>query len=488
MIAAALLALMAAPGGVHADSRGIVLTQYSEPAAPRYGLPAAAPQYGVPPQAAPASAPFDPYIQVPPTAEPGGAWNGGAAANANPLRMAQNPASPAAAESSWNGASGDGAAEPAGPLGQVGAGLRSAAQPLRQGLENAGDRVRAAAENLGERTDRVLDQLDRPLQPGGLLRPGPEAPLATVPPPATEVPTTWNGAAGSTAPAGAGAAPAWNGGDSGADSSWNGNTPSGAGAAPGAPGSGPMAPPLAGADAAANADPWANSADPRLRTPNLTAGTGAGGNGPAGTTPTPGNGPTATGAAGAGWPGAGSETTWPGSAGNTPGFPGATGPGTGPDLGPAGGSTAAGPVTGPPVHLGMFDLPADRPLEGPATSAGTTPGMFSTTGAGPASSGLPTATAAGAATSPGSQGWGQGWGTPPGQQPAAPVATTPQTPQPPAADGSRQKAVVVFAWVLLFTSAASNVYLFWSYLDVRTKYRALVRKTARAVGSRLSAA
>jgi hypothetical protein len=37
-------------------------------------------------------------------------------------------------------------------------------------------------------------------------------------------------------------------------------------------------------------------------------------------------------------------------------------------------------------------------------------------------------------------------------------------------------------------SAAGNIYLFWSYLDVRTKYRALVRKTARAVGSRFSAA
>jgi hypothetical protein len=42
--------------------------------------------------------------------------------------------------------------------------------------------------------------------------------------------------------------------------------------------------------------------------------------------------------------------------------------------------------------------------------------------------------------------------------------------------------------MLLCGSGAGNVYLFWSYLDVRTKYRALVRKTARAVGSRFSAA
>jgi hypothetical protein len=41
--------------------------------------------------------------------------------------------------------------------------------------------------------------------------------------------------------------------------------------------------------------------------------------------------------------------------------------------------------------------------------------------------------------------------------------------------------------VLLFASFAGNLYLFWSYLDVRTKYRALVRKSARAIGSRLSA-
>ena len=47
---------------------------------------------------------------------------------------------------------------------------------------------------------------------------------------------------------------------------------------------------------------------------------------------------------------------------------------------------------------------------------------------------------------------------------------------------------MILAWVLLFSSVAGNVYLFWSYLDVRTKYRALVRKTARAVGSRFSAA
>jgi hypothetical protein len=49
-------------------------------------------------------------------------------------------------------------------------------------------------------------------------------------------------------------------------------------------------------------------------------------------------------------------------------------------------------------------------------------------------------------------------------------------------------AATLFAWVLLTGSAAGNLYLFWSYQDVRYKYRSLVRKSARAVGSRLSAA
>ena len=47
---------------------------------------------------------------------------------------------------------------------------------------------------------------------------------------------------------------------------------------------------------------------------------------------------------------------------------------------------------------------------------------------------------------------------------------------------------MLVAWVLLSGSIAGNFYLFWSYLDVRHKYRAVVRKTARAVGSRFSAA
>jgi hypothetical protein len=47
-------------------------------------------------------------------------------------------------------------------------------------------------------------------------------------------------------------------------------------------------------------------------------------------------------------------------------------------------------------------------------------------------------------------------------------------------------ALVLAAWVLLSGSVAGNLYLFWSYLDVRQKYRALVRKTARPWQSVLS--
>jgi hypothetical protein len=82
---------------------------------------------------------------------------------------------------------------------------------------------------------------------------------------------------------------------------------------------------------------------------------------------------------------------------------------------------------------------------------------------------------------PGSAGWASG---------GAPLAATQTSAtSPPAPEKSAgQQAAVLFAWVTLFASAAGNIYLFWSYLDVRTKYRALVRKTARAVGSRFSAA
>ena len=72
----------------------------------------------------------------------------------------------------------------------------------------------------------------------------------------------------------------------------------------------------------------------------------------------------------------------------------------------------------------------------------------------------------------------------PGAAPVAPgvlpAASSPDRPS--------NLFAVLLAWVLLCGSAAGNLYLFWSYLDVRTKYRALVRDSSRAIARRFSAA
>ena len=47
---------------------------------------------------------------------------------------------------------------------------------------------------------------------------------------------------------------------------------------------------------------------------------------------------------------------------------------------------------------------------------------------------------------------------------------------------------LVLAWVLLSGSGAGNLYLFWSYLDVRKKYQGAVRQSARSISDRLHAA
>jgi hypothetical protein len=137
----------------------------------------------------------------------------------------------------------------------------------------------------------------------------------------------------------------------------------------------------------------------------------------------------------------------------------------------------------------MLNLPSNRQLDDAAATATNASTAFPA----PANSGFP----APAATAP--------------TTPTTPTANTsggllsnnprPWNSQTTPAAGSAQaaasdssgssagdKAAVILAWVLLFSSVAGNVYLFWSYLDVRTKYRSLVRKTARAVGSRFSAA
>jgi hypothetical protein len=77
---------------------------------------------------------------------------------------------------------------------------------------------------------------------------------------------------------------------------------------------------------------------------------------------------------------------------------------------------------------------------------------------------------------------------PSGAQPTAPTNTNGAANAATAAGGRDNAFIALVAWVMLFGSAFGNLYLFWSYLDVRQKYRSLVRKTARAVGSRFSAA
>ena len=42
----------------------------------------------------------------------------------------------------------------------------------------------------------------------------------------------------------------------------------------------------------------------------------------------------------------------------------------------------------------------------------------------------------------------------------------------------------MLAWVLLSGSGAGNLYLFWSYLDIRNKYRGLIRTAGRKLGRR----
>jgi hypothetical protein len=451
----------------------IELTQYTEPVGQRYATPPATATTG-----------YDPYTQLPPTAPSatGGAWNQDAASD-NPLR---EPAPPASGAGGWNGGVTEVADASAarGPLQRVGDGIQEVTDPIRDGIDRIDDRVRTAAENLGARTQGVIDQL-RPEGGifGGAATPAPGA--------AGSGASGWNGGAAAVPTGGALAttpvdsaatsAPGWNGGAGPAvsapvasaaatpeppRSAWNQDASvavdSGAGFAGASP-DGPVAPPLATGGAAtprgSDGDPWAQAADPRLRGDGLSSATGAAGS-------TAATGPAAPSA----FPGVGAAPPFGGSAG--------------PLLGSASGATGTPAAGSPPaVTGGMLAQPATRPLDGvdPMTSPFTPGG--STLGATPA---FTPAGGLGGAPSPLQTAAAQGWGT--GAQGAA--GTDQQTAGEKANSGSdaRHRAAVIMAWVLLSGSAAGNIYLFWSYLDVRTKYRSLVRKTARAVGSRFSAA
>jgi hypothetical protein len=72
--------------------------------------------------------------------------------------------------------------------------------------------------------------------------------------------------------------------------------------------------------------------------------------------------------------------------------------------------------------------------------------------------------------------------------------TKPQTPNTPAptanvntaslSAGTSSVFPLLLSWVLLSGSGAGNLYLFWSYLDVRNKYRDLVDEAARRISGR----
>jgi hypothetical protein len=453
----------------------LTLTQYTEQETPRYGATAPnynTPNYGAPPNAAqplattPTPQTFDPYTQAPPSAAATTAWN----TNSDAVT---------------------------GSLQRIGSDIQTAAQPLQDGVERVGDSVRQLGNNIAGRADQLRDSLGRPIQ-NGLL--GGTSGTATTPAATTGDPgvaSQWNGAPSlpvtpppTTPPLNMPPAAASNDVAGGAGSNWNVETSPtpGVGGAMGTGGGTSTAPPYAGGSngpvaSATDASRWTNVNDSQPR-----AGAGLGSAAPS------------TIGGNFGSPGGFGN---PGATGNTLSLPDP------PSLTNAsGGFGQSGPLLAPPsgdsgdraVNRNMLALPGDRALEGPP------PGGTLGTMAGAASPGSPFSNVGaavqpgvGAATPPGasmlgSQSWATGQppaGTPSGAAPGAAldqlVAMTQELDRKYQPDG-KQQAAVILAWVLLFASVAGNMYLFWSYLDVRTKYRALVRKTARAVGSRFSAA
>lgn len=63
--------------------------------------------------------------------------------------------------------------------------------------------------------------------------------------------------------------------------------------------------------------------------------------------------------------------------------------------------------------------------------------------------------------------------------------TVEQPSQTPSSSNPNAQAFpLVVAWVLLFGSGGGNVYMLWNYLDIRSKYRDLVRSAGRKLGRR----
>jgi hypothetical protein len=311
--------------------------------------------------------------------------------------------------------------------------------------------LRTAASDAGNRTQRLVDELSGQGGSAATAATGDLAPRYSAPPqtaasPYTPAPpatgasadgNTWNDSAPPVSVTAGGNGPI----DSRLDQSIGAGdvgrfSPPGAGA--GAAASVPPAStaPFGSTASATNQDRWASASDPRLRD-----------NAPSDRSAAPPFSATSLG----GRPLIESSSSNPNVV-----------LGDDPALSPAGSAIVGGLAGGRPaaVDRSALDQAADRPLADP----------------------LP---AQPVAATNGAIGVAPVTGTPPAATPAG-ASTPTTTPTTPGDAGSKIAALV--AWVILSGSAAGNLYLFWSYLDVRQKYRALVRKTARAVGSRFSAA
>ncbi|MBA3480488.1 MAG: hypothetical protein H0T51_01620 [Pirellulales bacterium] len=456
--------LKPATDGAAAGADGVKLAQFSQPPQLRYG---AAPM---------AADPYAPGQTSPASQEPDNAWNSQLDPSITPTEAAPPSGQAlfgqpqANSGTSWN----NGTAAPAvadataDAIKRAGEEMQRAVapvvDPLKQGLEQVDSQVRGAVGNLGDRTKSLVNELQQPFNPQPRLPADSRVPAAAAA--GAEAAQTWN-----QPPAAVASENTLRSGSGDAGTSWNQGTP-----APGQTVQPPSTPPFANTPVGA-AQPrvgepagteWNNTpaataaADPR----NGNAGRTQGGDPWAGV-PDP--------RAQAGTPQSGVPASVPDLAnrpmpfGGIGGDPQNTGPRF-PGLGntPAPVSTPATSASTPAaVASDMLRQPADRPLEDAP--------LYQPAAAAPGLATLPSSPApqrpAVAATPTGQTGT------------ASPAATTAAQPA-----GRDNTVAVLVAWVLLTGSIAGNMYLFWSYLDVRQKYRSLVRKTARAVGSRFSAA
>lgn len=488
---------------------------------------------------------YNPYTTTP-AAQPladaaaaaASAWNGGAAGAPAPSSQQLFDNTSAAAESAWN----DNVAAPAtqalnnasqGLQNQVVApvqqGINDAANQFQQSFGNVGQNVQGAAASLGERSKGIVNEVSQQLSPQpaqtarGLRQQQASAPLATVPPPATgtgATATPYNGAVAAptsnwnpeppplTNPLRTGVDPSTST-QAGVPTEWNGQ-------ANGFPAGSPLAQPnlgnggVAGQPLQPQAPPSLSSSAPGMNDWNSSTASAA-------TPPTP----TAAGQPAAGNSGFGGSDPWQGVPDpRTPAPAGATSPGgalaaeptapyrgagagglndfpTTPPLNSAGLVGAATPNLSPPnvatpgIDRNMLSQAPGRPLDGSAAATAGLGGVAAanvSTGQGspqtPARPDIFTMNRQNPATTPTAN------SQQPTNQPLTNLANAGGAPNAAGATavGNDNAVITLVAWVLLFGSAFGNLYLFWSYLDVRQKYRSLVRKTARAVGSRFSAA